>query len=408
MPAGTNLATLNPTFTLTSGTCNQTSGSPPSPNFALQNPATYTVTDGAVVRSYFVTVTVIVPPVLPPVTAGLVRFFDASQLTGYMNGNPVSTWPDLSGNGANATVPSGNAAPMYVANAGTDTGLPALYFPKNGGAGSSGALRFTRDSNIRTVFSVFKGNSFLLTDTDAFHFHRPGDDNPADPLWDGPSQHNWTSANILNGSTYVNGTSVNGASHAMPTNLHGGFNLVEVITTGNVQADSFNKDRIYHSGNQYQAEVILYNRALTEQERLSVENYLINKWFGSTRLSYADWASQKYPGKDLSDPNADLDGDGRSNYTEYAFGLNPTTGSSCNPIRGLLDKGTRRFTYTRTENSGLTYTVWTSTDLQAWTQDTTAAQTPGSAADGVEPVAVTLTANPLPGRIFVRVKAQEP
>jgi hypothetical protein len=346
--------------------------------------------------------------VLPPVTAGLVRFFDASQLAGYMNGNPVSTWPDLSGNGANATVPGGNVSPTYVANAVTETGRPALYFPKNGGTGNSGALHFTRASNIRTVFAVFKGNSFLLTDTDAYHFHRPGDDNPADPLWDGPSQHNWTSANIVNGATYVNGTSVNGSSYAMPTALHSGFNLVEVITTGNVQADSFNKDRTYHAGNQYQAEVIIYNRTLTEQERLTVENYLIKKWFGPPRLSYADWAANKYPGKDLADPNADLDGDGHSNYTEYAFGLNPTTGSPCNPISVPLDKGTRQFSYTRTENSGLTYTVETSTTLQTWTQDTAATQTPGSAVDGVEPVAVTLSASPMPDRIFVRVKAQEP
>jgi hypothetical protein len=28
--------------------------------------------------------------------------------------------------------------------------------------------------------------------------------------------------------------------------------------------------------------------------------------------------------------------------------------------------------------------------------------------DGVEPVAVTLSASPMPDRIFVRVKAQEP
>ncbi len=52
------LATLSPTFTLTSGTCNQTSASPPSPTFAAANPATYTVTDGATVNSYAVTVSV--------------------------------------------------------------------------------------------------------------------------------------------------------------------------------------------------------------------------------------------------------------------------------------------------------------------------------------------------------------
>jgi hypothetical protein len=62
VPFGTDLATLAPTFTLTSGTCNQTSGAAPSPNFATQNPVNYTVTDTDTdpdtVNTYSVTVTV--------------------------------------------------------------------------------------------------------------------------------------------------------------------------------------------------------------------------------------------------------------------------------------------------------------------------------------------------------------
>jgi hypothetical protein len=62
VPFGTDLATLAPTFTLSSGTCNQTSGAVPTPNFATQNPVNYTVTDTATdpdtVNTYAVTVTV--------------------------------------------------------------------------------------------------------------------------------------------------------------------------------------------------------------------------------------------------------------------------------------------------------------------------------------------------------------
>lgn len=61
-PWGTSgLESLAPTFTLTSGTCNQTSGEPPSPTFAAANPVTYTVTDGATINDYIVTVTVGAP-----------------------------------------------------------------------------------------------------------------------------------------------------------------------------------------------------------------------------------------------------------------------------------------------------------------------------------------------------------
>ena len=60
------LGSLAPNFTLSSGTCDQTSGAPPSPTFAAQNPATYTVTDDLgdadplndVVNTYTVMVTV--------------------------------------------------------------------------------------------------------------------------------------------------------------------------------------------------------------------------------------------------------------------------------------------------------------------------------------------------------------
>lgn len=58
VPFGTNLTTLAPSFTLTSGTCNQTSASAPSPTFAASNPLNYVVTDGAVVNTYVVTISI--------------------------------------------------------------------------------------------------------------------------------------------------------------------------------------------------------------------------------------------------------------------------------------------------------------------------------------------------------------
>ena len=58
VPFGTSLATLAPTFAVTFGSCNQTSGSPPSPTFAAGNPAHYIVTSGSFHNDYAVTVTV--------------------------------------------------------------------------------------------------------------------------------------------------------------------------------------------------------------------------------------------------------------------------------------------------------------------------------------------------------------
>ena len=72
-------------------------------------------------------------------------------------------------------------APTYLANA--LNGLGAVHFTAGTSATDSQSLNFTRAGNLRSVFSVFKGSSFLLTDTAACDFHRPNDTDPAAPLW---------------------------------------------------------------------------------------------------------------------------------------------------------------------------------------------------------------------------------
>jgi fibronectin-binding autotransporter adhesin len=108
--------------------------------------------------------------------------------------------------------------------------------------------------------------------------------------------------------------------------------------------------------------------------------------------------------------NDDDDSDGLTNHEEYAFGLDPTGGSSVNPILVQLNKGSGTFTYQRRKPSltGLTsYKILTSTDLVTWIPDPTALQ---SATDipstDNESVAVTLTTAPTAAKFFVRVSAE--
>lgn len=210
---------------------------------------------------------------------GMVRWFDAASLK-LTNGAPVAYWADSSGNQADAFCPAGgNTPPTYVANAKTGTGFGAIHFGPGDGlnpALNSQTLVFRTDTKIRTVFSVFKGSGFLLTDYGAIHFHRPDDTNAASPLWGGA----YSSPSILGGKTYVNGIVVNGATFSMPTNLHNGFNLVEVFATNAITASGFNKDRVCHAGDQYQAEVVIYDFSLNDAQRLQTEAYLKAKWFG--------------------------------------------------------------------------------------------------------------------------------
>jgi fibronectin-binding autotransporter adhesin len=112
------------------------------------------------------------------------------------------------------------------------------------------------------------------------------------------------------------------------------------------------------------------------------------------------------PGADTT-ATGDPDGDGMSNFEEYAFGLNPTLGSSVNPITQQLDPVTGNFQYTRRATpaaTGITYTVLTSTTLGAWA--TGGATETGFTTNGnIQTVTVNVTTPPVAGKLFVRVAA---
>ena len=120
--------------------------------------------------------------------------------------------------------------------------------------------------------------------------------------------------------------------------------------------------------------------------------------------AYETWAANPaYAGFDLSDPAADANHDGMSNFHKFAFGLDPTVGASVNPCTPLLGA---QFRYTKRSNSGLTYTVEYSTDLTTW-QPASVSESAGDAnSNGVQTVTVTVSNPALNGKLFVRVKAR--
>jgi len=120
---------------------------------------------------------------------------------------------------------------------------------------------------------------------------------------------------------------------------------------------------------------------------------------------YANWA-KKYSPMVLTDPAAIHNG--MTNQQLFAFGLDPTSSKSVNPISVPFNKTNGTFSYTRTANSGLAYTVWTSPNLKDWTQDATATsgQSVSGTANGIQTVAVTVSTAAVSGKLFVRVQAQ--
>ena len=100
-----------------------------------------------------------------------------------------------------------------------------------------------------------------------------------------------------------------------------------------------------------------------------------------------------------------------NNDYERIWGLNPTNAASRNPFTSTSNLAVGNFSYTRRVPSltGYSYTVWTSTNLTTWAQDTGAVQAPGAPVAEVETVTVNLSPALLGGpRLFVRMRAAQP
>ena len=195
-------------------------------------------------------------------------WLDASQLIGLANGATVSTWTDMSGNGNNA-IAAGSVA-TYVT--GALNGQPVVRFNSNGNA----SFNFTEITDIRTVFWVvkntnpgFPGRNFLLGHSGTlFDFH-PGE---SGQLW-----ASYANSSVLNGITKLMGTPVNGTATALTSSSYA---LVSLATIGPVRANTLSQDR-NNTGRSWtgdMAEVLIYNRALTQTEENAIGAYLSNKY----------------------------------------------------------------------------------------------------------------------------------
>jgi autotransporter-associated beta strand protein len=109
-------------------------------------------------------------------------------------------------------------------------------------------------------------------------------------------------------------------------------------------------------------------------------------------------------------PGDDDDHDGLTNFEEYAFGLDPRDSTSTRPLTSMIalkDSGTLTYTRRKTSLTGLGFSVRTSTDLNAWTEDTGAVQTVTGTSGNVETVLVSLSSSLLSNsKLFVRISAQ--
>jgi len=181
----------------------------------------------------------------------------------------VSSWTDQGGASNNLTQVDIAKRPQIVFDQGSRQPVVRLD-------GLDDTLLFaTGLTNIRTVFWVIRANAsantsyhYLLGQAGSYDFCSGA----TSKIWD----TTYTNAAIKSGETRLNGAVVPGTTTNRPTNL----SIISLVTTGNVKADAFSRDRTYasRSWSGDLAELVIYDRDLTPSEVRSVSEFLANRY----------------------------------------------------------------------------------------------------------------------------------
>jgi len=237
-----------------------------------------------------------------------------------LNGSLVQTWKDKSGTGRDAAQTDSSKQATLV-----DSGLNGHSTIRFDG---TRVYSFSGIANARTVFWVVMENTsaadycFLLGHSSAYDFHRGA----GGKLWD----TTYVSASIKNGTTWMDGSVVDGTTTALP---RGNFHRITISSTGDLRTDRITEDRIYsRSWDGDIAEIIIYSDVLSAADRQEVEDYLYNKWFvappPTPQEQFDSWVTAFSGMGSSTNTMDDPDGDGFSNLSEYALGGTPDSGSS--------------------------------------------------------------------------------
>lgn len=424
LPFGTPVTALTPTYVLSTGaTCNKPSGS--AQNFS--SPVNYTVTssDSATTRVYTVSAVVMPDPALALVgrwVSGAENLVDSSGYT------PVGTHDGVAvGNNSGllayaADVPQGFSGKSLDLRAG-EVGVMIA----NSSTTDGGTYLNTFDDQIRSHVTISfwakgfpgtwnpwvakggeNGVGWQMRRVDAdpvagFTIRGLGNEDGRgsqinvsnnQPVW-----HHY--AGVWDETTGVRSLYVDGVlSHDVNTLGQ----IMSMATGRHLTLGARQTDVNGPYGNYFQG--LLYDVRIYKQKLFSNQVEVL-----AAPANYTAWINTNYPGLSNKSMGGDPDGDGVNNYDEFAFGLNPSSGSSVSPIKTLPNKTTGNFTYTRTNPavSGMTYKIMTSPDLVSWTEDVaaTAGQSVSATNGDVQTMSVTLSGAPLTASaLFVRVKTQ--
>lgn len=217
---------------------------------------------------------------------------DASSIEGLSNNDAVSVWPDLSGNGNNAIQSTGLNRPVFLEN--VMNGLPVIRYSGNTHMSilDSPELRVNPEM---TIFAVVNLNS-RTTGTNNIRTITSKESSWNDRNWwlvhwdnhwvfrqSSTGSENLISDSVSSLEPTIIGISANGDEMKMfidgieqSTSIsYNSFDTQNSLVGIGRQGDSTNRNWVGDI-----AEIIIYDSALTDNERQSVESYLGNKWLG--------------------------------------------------------------------------------------------------------------------------------
>ena len=201
----------------------------------------------------------------PDSITGLNGWFDASQL-GLTDGAGVTTWPDLSGQGRHLIA----GTPVYTED--VLNGLPVVRFD-----GIDDVLYTGATANVQHIFVVAMHRSAVFPDYDGL---------VGGVSWliltGNSGTTTWYPYELANTAYHFDGVLVAAGDWPAPMNSQFAVMSVARVTPWPIDFQ-VGQDRNI-TGRNWDgdvAEVVVYDRALSETERQQVEGYLHDKWLGA-------------------------------------------------------------------------------------------------------------------------------
>lgn len=214
-----------------------------------------------------------------PINSGIAFWLDATTITGIANDSGITTWFDRSGSGNHMSQSSWILRPLYI-----QTGLNNLPVVRFDGindylsgpiiSGNISVFMVLRNTNSPDRAPILGSSTNSCWSDVCFHWGAA-----ASQLLFSTT---FTPSQILSGQLWIQGVSRNPSTELRPSQ----YRLLSLLTTGNTQFNIIGADRPTTQPNRSRswefAEIIVYRRVVNNTERISIQNYLFDKWFGGS------------------------------------------------------------------------------------------------------------------------------